>query len=58
MTATTEDKSDDLERNFYMELEKIFSQFPKYWTNIIWRDFNANLKKDNNFTQNIWSVYT
>jgi len=39
-----------------MELEKVFSQFPKYRTNIRLRDFNAKLKKDNNITRNIWSV--
>jgi hypothetical protein len=56
MTAPTEDKSDDLKENFYMQLEKVFSQFPKYRTNILLRDFNAKLKKGNIFTRNIWSV--
>ena len=47
--------SDDLKENIYKELEKIFNQFPTYWTNILLCGFNAKLKKKYIFTRNIWS---
>lgn len=56
MTAPTEDKSDDLKDKFYKELEKAFSQVPKYRTKVLLRAFNAKPKKDDIFTRNIWYV--
>jgi hypothetical protein len=56
MTAPRQYKIDVLKDNFYKELEKVFKQFPRYWTNILLRAFNAKPKKDNIFTRNIWSV--
>jgi hypothetical protein len=55
MTATTEDKSDDLKDSFYKELEKVFNQSPNYRTNILLWSFNAKLKK--NILNEIFGVF-
>jgi len=56
MNAPAEDKSYSIRKKFYKELEKVFSQFPKYQKNILLRGFIAKPQKDDIFTRNIWSV--
>jgi hypothetical protein len=41
--APTEDKSDDMKDCFYMELERVLDQFPKYYMKILIGDLNAKL---------------
>jgi hypothetical protein len=47
--APTEDKIDDVKDSFYEELEHIFDKFPKYHMNILLRDFNAKVGREDIF---------
>ena len=39
--APSEEKTDDSKRCFYVELEQIFDNFPKFDTKILTGDYNA-----------------
>jgi exonuclease III len=41
--APTEDKIDDIKDRFYVELEQIFDEFPRYHMKILLGDFNAKV---------------
>jgi len=43
MNAPYEDKGDGGKDNFYMELQHVFGQFPKYHMTIWFGDFSANV---------------
>jgi hypothetical protein len=43
MQAPTEDKCYDTKHSFYLKLECVFDQFPKYSMNMLLEDFNAEL---------------
>jgi hypothetical protein len=47
--APTEDKTDDVKHSFYLELERVFDKFPKYHTNLLLRDFNATVGREDIF---------
>jgi len=51
--APSEEKSDDSKDSFYVELEQVFDNFPKYHMNIILGDFNANVGRKNIFKPTI-----
>jgi hypothetical protein len=44
--APTEDKDDVIKDSFYGELEQVFDQFPRYHMNILMRDFNAKVGRE------------
>jgi hypothetical protein len=44
--ASTVDKTDDVKDSFYEELERVFSNFPKYYLNILLRDSNAKTGRE------------
>jgi len=48
--APSEEKSDDLKKSFYKELEQDFYHFPKYHMKILLGDFNAKVGRVNIFT--------
>jgi hypothetical protein len=56
VNAPTEDKSDDEEDGFYEGLERMMDQLSKYHINILKRDFNANIGREDVFKQAIGSV--
>jgi hypothetical protein len=37
INAPTEDKINDVEESFYLELERIFNIFPKYHMKTLWK---------------------
>jgi hypothetical protein len=41
--AQTEDKTDDVKDSFYVELERVFDKFPKYYKKIRLGDFNVKV---------------
>jgi hypothetical protein len=51
--SPTEDKCDDTKDSFYVEIQKIFSQFPKHHTKILFGDFNAKVGKKDIFKPTI-----
>jgi hypothetical protein len=51
--APTEEKCDDTKDSFYEELERVFSQFPKYHTKILLEDFNVKVGREGAFKQTI-----
>jgi len=46
--APSEEKSEDLKDSFYEELE-VFDHFPKYHMKILLGDFNAKVRREDNF---------
>jgi hypothetical protein len=46
--AQTEDKTDDA-KDIYEELKCMFDKFPKYYTKILLRDFNAKVGRERHF---------
>jgi hypothetical protein len=51
--APSEDKIDDKKGRFYEELEHVFDNFPKYHMNILLRDFNAKVGREDIFKHTI-----
>jgi hypothetical protein len=49
----TEDKIDDIKDRFYEELEHVLDKFPKYHMNILLRDFNAKVGREDIFKRTI-----
>jgi hypothetical protein len=47
--APPEDKDDDIKHSFYIELEQIFDQFPRYHMKILLGDFNAKVEREDIF---------
>jgi hypothetical protein len=53
--ATTEKKSDESTNSFYGEFEQVSDHFPKYHMEILLRDFNAKLGREDIFKLTIWN---
>jgi hypothetical protein len=51
--APAHDKIDDVKDSFYEELEHIFDKFPKYHMEILLRDFNAKVGREEIFKPTI-----
>jgi hypothetical protein len=51
--APCEDKSDDVKDNLCDELERVFDQFPRYYMNILLRDFNSKVGTEDIFKSTI-----
>jgi hypothetical protein len=47
--APTEDKDGDIKDSFYVELEQVFDQFPRYHMKILLGDFNAKVRREDIF---------
>jgi hypothetical protein len=47
--APSEEKSDDSKDCFYEEMEEVFDLFPNYHTEILLRDFNVKLGREDIF---------
>jgi hypothetical protein len=54
--APTEDKIDDIKDRFYEELEHAFDKSPKYHMNILLRDFNAKVGREDIFKPTIGNL--
>jgi hypothetical protein len=52
----TEDKIDDMKDSFHEELERVFDKFSKYHMNILLRDFNAKVGREDIFKPKIRNV--
>jgi hypothetical protein len=51
--APCEDKSDGVKDSFYEELGRVFDQFPRYDTKILFGDFNAKVGREDIFKPTI-----
>jgi len=51
--APSEEKSDKSKHSFYVELEQVLDQFPKYHTKMLLGDFNAKVGRENIFKPTI-----
>ena len=53
MHAPREEKSDHSKDSFYVELEQVFDNFPKYHMKILLGDFNAKVEREKIFKPTI-----
>jgi hypothetical protein len=53
--APTEDKTDDMQVNFYKELECVFDKFPTYLMEILLGNFTAKVGREDFFKPTIGS---
>jgi hypothetical protein len=51
--APTEDKIYGMIDSFYYEIERVFDKFPKYHMQILLRDFNVKVGREDIFRQTI-----
>jgi hypothetical protein len=52
-SCPTDDKIDDMKDSFYQELERVFNIFPKYHREILLRDSNAKVGREDIFKPTI-----
>jgi hypothetical protein len=51
--SSIEDKSDDMKDSFYKELECVFYQFPRYHMKILFKNFNAKVRRGDILNQHL-----